>query len=152
VLDALAMVNIHFSLLPRWRGRHRSNGPSLAGDETTGVCVMAVEEGLDTGGIYSMAEVPIGPEQTADELRRELVVGLARACWSMRCATVSASRPSRSARRPTPRSCRRPTTTRLDGVGRRPAPRIRLGQAWTTLGVDASKIASARISEPGASP
>jgi methionyl-tRNA formyltransferase len=45
----------------------------LAGDETTGVCVMAVEEGLDTGGVYARAEVPIGSETTAAELRTELV-------------------------------------------------------------------------------
>src|SRR3954464_3619219 len=68
VLDALAMVNLHFSLLPRWRGAAPVERAILAGDETTGVCVMAVEEGLDTGGVYSMAEVPIGPDQTADEV------------------------------------------------------------------------------------
>lgn len=73
VLDALAMVNIHFSLLPRWRGAAPVERAILAGDDVTGVCVMAVEEGLDTGGIYAEAEVPIGPDQTADELRAELV-------------------------------------------------------------------------------
>jgi methionyl-tRNA formyltransferase len=45
----------------------------LAGDEVTGVCVMALEEGLDTGGVYARREVPIGPEITAAELRAELV-------------------------------------------------------------------------------
>jgi methionyl-tRNA formyltransferase len=73
VLDALPMVNLHFSLLPRWRGAAPVERAILAGDTVTGVCVMAVEEGLDTGGIYASAEVPIGAEETADDLRRELV-------------------------------------------------------------------------------
>ena len=44
------MVNLHFSLLPRWRGAAPVERAILAGDERTGVCLMAVEEGLDTGG------------------------------------------------------------------------------------------------------
>ena len=46
------MVNIHFSLLPRWRGAAPVERAILAGDRETGVCLMAVEEGLDTGGVY----------------------------------------------------------------------------------------------------
>src|SRR6478609_10300108 len=59
VLDALAMINIHFSLLPRWRGAAPVERAILSGDDVTVVCVMAVEEGLDTGGTYAVAEVPI---------------------------------------------------------------------------------------------
>ena len=73
VLDAIPMVNLHFSLLPRWRGAAPVERALLAGDEVTGVCVMALEEGLDTGGIHARSEVPIGPETTAAELRAELV-------------------------------------------------------------------------------
>ncbi|MGH9138515.1 MAG: methionyl-tRNA formyltransferase [Acidimicrobiales bacterium] len=73
VLDALPMVNLHFSLLPRWRGAAPVERAILAGDETTGVCLMAVEEGLDTGGVYRCEEAAIGPEETAAELRRRLV-------------------------------------------------------------------------------
>jgi methionyl-tRNA formyltransferase len=73
VLAELPMVNLHFSLLPRWRGAAPVERALLAGDDVTGVCVMAVEEGLDTGGVYACAEVPIGPTVTADDLRRELV-------------------------------------------------------------------------------
>jgi methionyl-tRNA formyltransferase len=72
VLADLAMVNLHFSLLPRWRGAAPVERAILAGDDVTGVCVMAVEEGLDTGGVYARAEVPIGSETTAEELRAEL--------------------------------------------------------------------------------
>ncbi len=73
VLARLPMVNLHFSLLPRWRGAAPVERAILAGDSETGVCVMAVEEALDTGAVYRRAKVPIGPHQTAAELRAELV-------------------------------------------------------------------------------
>ncbi len=73
VLADLAMVNLHFSLLPRWRGAAPVERAILAGDPTTGVCVMAVEEGLDTGGVYCRAETPIGVDESLDELRGRLV-------------------------------------------------------------------------------
>ena len=72
VLERVPMVNVHFSLLPRWRGAAPVERAILAGDERTGVCLMALDEGLDTGALYDCREVPIGPDQTADELRREL--------------------------------------------------------------------------------
>jgi len=73
VLDVIPMVNLHFSLLPRWRGAAPVERALLAGDDITGVCVMALEEGLDTGGVYARREVPIGSEATAADLRIELV-------------------------------------------------------------------------------
>jgi methionyl-tRNA formyltransferase len=73
ILDALPMINVHFSLLPRWRGAAPVERALLAGDDVTGVCVMAVEEGLDTGGVYARREVPIGARTTAAELRSQLV-------------------------------------------------------------------------------
>jgi methionyl-tRNA formyltransferase len=73
VLDVIPMVNLHFSLLPRWRGAAPVERAILAGDDVTGVCVMALEEGLDTGGVYARREVPIGAETTAAELRLQLV-------------------------------------------------------------------------------
>lgn len=72
VLAALPMVNIHFSLLPRWRGAAPVERAVLAGDEVTGVDLMVVEEGLDTGAVYARAEVPIGVDDTVDELRARL--------------------------------------------------------------------------------
>jgi methionyl-tRNA formyltransferase len=73
VLERLPMVNLHFSLLPRWRGAAPVERAILAGDEVTGVCLMQVEEGLDTGPVHARVDVPIGPRTTAAELRRELV-------------------------------------------------------------------------------
>ena len=73
VLGSMPLINEHFSLLPRWRGAAPLERALLAGDEKTGVCIMDIEEGLDTGAIYRCVEVPIGPDQTADELRDVLV-------------------------------------------------------------------------------
>ena len=73
VLAAVPMVNIHFSLLPRWRGAAPLERAILAGDEVTGVDLMVVEEGLDTGGVHRRREVPIGPDDTLQELRGRLV-------------------------------------------------------------------------------
>lgn len=73
VLARLPMVNIHFSALPRWRGAAPVERAVLAGDERTGVDLMVVEEGLDTGGIYAETVVDIGPDETAGELRARLV-------------------------------------------------------------------------------
>lgn len=73
VLDRLAMVNVHFSLLPRWRGAAPVERAILAGDQTTGVCLMEVAEGLDTGRVYRRVEVPIAPDATAASLRAEMV-------------------------------------------------------------------------------
>ncbi len=73
VLAEISMVNLHFSLLPRWRGAAPVERALLAGDAITGVCLMRVDEGLDTGAVYDRVEVPIGPTTTADELRAELV-------------------------------------------------------------------------------
>lgn len=72
LLEALPMVNLHFSLLPRWRGAAPVERAILAGDERTGVCVMAVEEGLDTGGVYARADLAIRRTSTAEELGRQL--------------------------------------------------------------------------------
>lgn len=73
VLAKVPMVNVHFSLLPRWRGAAPVERAILAGDTETGVCIMEVEEGLDTGGVYTLARTPIDEAETADELRARLV-------------------------------------------------------------------------------
>ncbi len=65
-------VNLHFSLLPRWRGAAPVEWAILEGDERTGVCVMAVEEGLDTGGVYARAETEVDAK-TLEGLRAELL-------------------------------------------------------------------------------
>lgn len=72
VLERLPMVNLHFSLLPRWRGAAPVERAILAGDDVTGVCVMQVVEALDAGGVLAVQEYPIGPEVAAVELTERL--------------------------------------------------------------------------------
>jgi methionyl-tRNA formyltransferase len=73
ILEAVPMVNVHFSLLPRWRGAAPVERAILAGDPETGVCLMTLEEGLDTGPVHACRVVPIGHDETLEELRAELV-------------------------------------------------------------------------------
>lgn len=72
ILDRVPMVNAHFSLLPRWRGAAPVERAILAGDRETGVCLMAIDAGLDTGPVYRCDKVTIGPEETAPQLRGRL--------------------------------------------------------------------------------
>jgi methionyl-tRNA formyltransferase len=73
VLERLAFVNLHFSLLPRWRGAAPVERAILAGDRRTGVCLMGLEETLDTGAVFRRAEVDIGDDETLEQLRARLV-------------------------------------------------------------------------------
>ena len=73
LLERVPMVNLHFSLLPRWRGAAPVERAILAGDHQTGVCLMRVEEGLDTGPVYATRTVPLDDDISLDALRRELV-------------------------------------------------------------------------------
>jgi methionyl-tRNA formyltransferase len=75
LLDAtrLGFVNLHFSLLPRWRGAAPVERAVLAGDAETGTCVMQLDEGLDTGPVYDCVSTRIEPDETAGELRTRLV-------------------------------------------------------------------------------
>jgi methionyl-tRNA formyltransferase len=74
VLEAprLGCVNVHASLLPRWRGAAPIQRALLAGDTETGVCIMRMEAGLDTGPVYHRVHTPIGPRDTAADLHDRL--------------------------------------------------------------------------------
>lgn len=61
-------INVHASLLPRWRGAAPIERAIMAGDEETGVSIMHIDEGLDTGPILAQAKVPIGPASTGAKL------------------------------------------------------------------------------------
>jgi methionyl-tRNA formyltransferase len=74
VLDAPAhgCLNIHASLLPRWRGAAPIQRAIMAGDAETGVCIMQMEAGLDTGPVLLRRALAIGPEETAGDLHDRL--------------------------------------------------------------------------------
>ena len=67
-------VNVHPSLLPRWRGAAPVERAILAGDERSGVSIMLMDEGLDTGDVLARSELAIGPGECAGELRGRLAV------------------------------------------------------------------------------
>jgi methionyl-tRNA formyltransferase len=73
LLSERLWLNVHPSLLPRWRGAAPVERAILAGDDRTGVDLMVVEEGLDTGGVLARAEVPIAPDDDLESLRATLV-------------------------------------------------------------------------------
>ena len=132
VLAALPMVNLHFSLLPRWRGAAPVERAILAGDERTGVDLMVVEEGLDTGGIYRRAEVAIGPDESLAALRERLVAIGTEMLVDELTSGLGVPRPQEG---------EVTYAAKLDADDRRldwslPAVdvhrRVRLGEAWTT--------------------
>lgn len=133
VLERIPMVNLHFSLLPRWRGAAPVERAILAGDRETGVCLMKLEEGLDTGPVYAVERTPIGEDESAEELRARLVeIGTAMLVEQLRGGLGD----------PRPQSGE---VTYADKLGREdfhldwnlPAAelhrRVRAGRAWTTF-------------------
>src|SRR5216684_7248940 len=69
---ARGCVNVHASLLPRFRGAAPIQWAIASADEKTGVCLMKMDEGLDTGPILACAEIRIDPEDTSESLHRTL--------------------------------------------------------------------------------
>jgi len=74
VLDAprLGCVNVHASVLPRWRGAAPIQRAILAGDEESGVSIMRMEAGLDTGPVYLIRRLPLDPRETGGSLSEKL--------------------------------------------------------------------------------
>ena len=133
LLAHLDMVNLHFSLLPRWRGAAPVERALLEGDAATGVCLMALEEGLDTGGVYRRVERPITSADTLDGLRSDLVdIGSAMLVDAL---TEGLGEPEPQVGEPVYAKKIQPEELHLDLED--PAVTvdrvIRLGRAWTTL-------------------
>jgi len=74
VIPRLGWVNLHFSLLPAWRGAAPVQHAVLHGDDLTGACVFQLEEGLDTGPVYGSLTEEIRPTDTAGDLLERLAV------------------------------------------------------------------------------
>jgi methionyl-tRNA formyltransferase len=72
LLSLIPLVNLHFSLLPRWRGAAPVERAILAGDAETGSTIMQIEAGLDTGPMYGVERTAINDDETVDELRSRL--------------------------------------------------------------------------------
>jgi methionyl-tRNA formyltransferase len=75
----LGCINVHASLLPRWRGAAPIQRAVLAGDSESGVCIMQMEAGLDTGPVYHRLSTPLAPRETGGSLHDRLAALGARA-------------------------------------------------------------------------
>lgn len=132
VFEAVPMINVHFSLLPRWRGAAPVERAILAGDERTGVCIMDIEEGLDTGAVYRCTEISIDPDATLDELRTDLVEEGTRLVLELLDHGLGAATPQSG--EPVYAHKIDPAELELDWT--QPAldihRRVRVGGAWTT--------------------
>lgn len=71
-LPRYGCINVHGSLLPRWRGAAPIQRAILAGDQTTGICIMQMDEGLDTGPVFTREEVQIDQSDTTGSLIEKL--------------------------------------------------------------------------------
>ncbi len=78
-LPKYGCINVHASLLPRWRGASPIQAAIRAGDETTGVSLMKMDAGMDTGAVYSTHELAIAADDTAESLSAKLADLSARA-------------------------------------------------------------------------
>jgi methionyl-tRNA formyltransferase len=151
VLAEVPMVNLHFSLLPRWRGAAPVERALLAGDAETGVCLMRLEEGLDTGPVYACETVAISPDDTGDSLRSRLVeVGTAMLVARLRDG-LGEPRPQEG--EVTYAAKLGPDDLHIDW--QRPAievdRQIRLGGAFTTFRGRRLKVLEAQVVDPAAS-
>ncbi|HEX6392194.1 MAG TPA: methionyl-tRNA formyltransferase [Acidimicrobiales bacterium] len=153
ILDRVPMVNAHFSLLPRWRGAAPVERAILAGDAETGVCLMAIDSGLDTGPVYRCDRIPIGEEETAGQLRSRLSELGAR--MLLEALDDGLGEPAPQEGEPTYAAKLEPAELQLHWE--RPAVElhrlVRIGRAWTTwrgrrLLVVEAKLAPATIDGP----
>lgn len=148
VLAELPMVNLHFSLLPRWRGAAPVERALLAGDDVTGVCLMQLEEGLDTGAVYSRVEVPIGPDDTGEALRARLVSAGTTVLLDALADGLGAPVPQEG--EPTYAAKIQPDDLRLDHSAPAEVRHrvVRLGGAWTTFRDKRFKVITADLVDP----
>lgn len=149
VLEAVPMVNLHFSLLPRWRGAAPVERALLAGDERTGVCLMQVAEGLDTGGVYAVEQTAVKPDDTLTSLRGRLVdLGA-----ELLVAALSDGLAEPAAQIGTVTTAAKIDPAELEIDWSRPAVEldrlVRLGGAWTTFRGKRLKVWKVRLETDG---
>ncbi len=152
VLERRRTVNLHFSLLPRWRGAAPVERAMLAGDTETGVCLMDVASELDAGAVYVRRSTPIGSNESADELRArlcEMGVGLL-----LEAVTAGFGDPVPQSGEPTWAHKISPSELRIDWTA--PAEHVlrlvRVGGAWTTLQDRRIKVLQAELVAESESP
>jgi len=135
-IPRLGMVNVHASLLPRWRGAAPIHWTLLAGDRVTGVSIMRMEAGLDAGPVWHQVETAVGDDETTGSLFARLAV--------LGGAALVAALPGIAAgAQPTPQDAARVTH----------APKVDRATAridWTRSAVEVSRLLRAMDPAPGA--
>lgn len=153
ILEKIPMINVHFSLLPRWRGAAPVERAILAGDTTTGVCVMGITEGLDEGPLYRCVETDIGTDESAAALTARLADLGAQLLVEVLSDPIT---------EPTPQTGTATHAAKVDRAENRldfslPAVelhrRVRIGRAWTTFrsdrfGIDETRLVGTADSAP----
>ncbi len=154
VLEALDMVNVHFSLLPRWRGAAPVERAILAGDRETGVCIMRLDVGLDTGPVLASRSLSVDDHhrESAASLTARLAEAGAVLLVETLAGGVGALGPGEAqVGEPTYAAKIDPEELRLDWT--RPASElerlVRLGRAWTTFRGQRLRVGRARVADEG---
>lgn len=133
LLIKLPFINLHFSLLPKWRGAAPLERAILNGDTRTGICLMALEPTLDTGPIYSQAEHEIAPHETLEELSQRLAIDAAELLVTALKQGLENPTPQRGdptwAKKITPEDRHLKWSLTADQLNRV----VRIGGAWTTF-------------------
>ena len=147
VLEKVPMINVHFSLLPRWRGAAPVERAILAGDDVTGVGIMQLEEGLDTGPVYVEETVDIRPDETADELRTRLVDVGTRLLVDVLAQPLPAPRAQDG--EPTYAAKIDPAELEIDWTKDAAdiARLVRIGRAWTTFRGKRLQVVRAKVGD-----
>jgi methionyl-tRNA formyltransferase len=152
ILDVVPMVNVHFSLLPRWRGAAPVERAILAGDEVTGVCIMWMEAGLDTGPVLARRQVVIGADEHAAALVGRLATAGAELLVESLAHGVGGLGPGEPQRGETIYAAKlEPDELRLDwGCAASVLQRVvRLDRAWTTFRGERLRVLGARAHDDG---
>ncbi len=149
VLERLSMVNVHFSLLPRWRGAAPVERAILAGDTETGVCLMALDNGLDTGPLYACRRTAIGEDETAEQLRHRLAELGADMLSELLAGGLPLPEPVPQTGEPTyaEKLSAEDLKVCFDAPAADVVRRVRLGRAWTTFRGRRLGLRRARIEE-----
>lgn len=150
LLDEGLFVNLHFSLLPRWRGAAPMERAILAGDEETGVCVMKLVKELDAGPIFQVRRMPLDNEITLGALSQYLSTIANEALGTELDLGIDAFKAAiDQVGEPTYAHKLTADDVRIDwgGSAVEALRKVRIGRAWTTMANQRVKILEAAVSE-----
>ena len=153
LLERLPMLNVHFSLLPRWRGAAPVARAILAGDEQTGVSIMSLEPTLDTGPVHLARALEVG-ERTLSELSGELARLGASALLEVLADPALLAHPAPQEGQPTYAEKLTPADFRLTpALGLAQAQRVvRLERAWLEIDAERVHVLAARPASSACAP